>query len=619
MQHRRLLLGLAACAVAWKQPYNPDDCSIKEGGFLRCRQPDGGYCTKRYSASDLSVDHMRRHCPEYSSSHTPRFDLPILCGSGKHDDELAQAIANFMFQSCTVWCVFSDTVPTERAWIWDRRGCWTPNLGCVNFQAERDHAISAKQKFCVDLRTARELIERGKFAGAWQMFDMLLTKGLDETPAERADLLANRGLASTELGRLEGGKADLDQAIALDPTNPALFVLRAKARLLSGATKAAEEDLAQAEALPANTEQFIQLKTQISRVRNQIESAAADLAEAAKAFDSGILVSARMLYEKVLRVMPHSPSVRMNMAECDMESASEQKAEEVLSEMTGVLKRDSSNIQALLLRGKAYGILGNLDSALNHVKEALKFDPDHKRAKAEFKRLRKMQSKNTEAQDFANKGRAKQAVESWAEMVALNPPRTLLKSVHLKMCQQLSLMRRFKEAEESCTKSLDIDSNNVEALIARGDARLEQDDFDKAVRDLEMAFNTQEGRTRTVQQKLERAKQLLKQSKMKDYYKILGVSRQATPKEIKTAYRKLALQWHPDKHQGDAKADAETKFQEIAMAYEVLNDPEKRAMVDRGQDPNDQSQGGGGHGPFGGGFQNAGFNMNGRTFHFRFN
>jgi curved DNA-binding protein len=66
-----------------------------------------------------------------------------------------------------------------------------------------------------------------------------------------------------------------------------------------------------------------------------------------------------------------------------------------------------------------------------------------------------------------------------------------------------------------------------------------------------------------------------------DYYEALGVSRTATEKEIKTAYRKLARQHHPDLHQGDAKKAAEEKFKIINEAYEVLGDPEKRSKYDR--------------------------------------
>ena len=60
-----------------------------------------------------------------------------------------------------------------------------------------------------------------------------------------------------------------------------------------------------------------------------------------------------------------------------------------------------------------------------------------------------------------------------------------------------------------------------------------------------------------------------------DYYKMLGVSNDATGTELKKAYRKLALKYHPDKNQGDKAA--EDKFKEISVAYEVLGDEDKRA------------------------------------------
>src|SRR5437870_13901063 len=65
----------------------------------------------------------------------------------------------------------------------------------------------------------------------------------------------------------------------------------------------------------------------------------------------------------------------------------------------------------------------------------------------------------------------------------------------------------------------------------------------------------------------------------RDYYEVLGVQRTATVDDIKKAYRKLAVKYHPDKNPGDA--DAEEKFKEAAEAYGVLSDDEKRARYDR--------------------------------------
>ena len=91
-----------------------------------------------------------------------------------------------------------------------------------------------------------------------------------------------------------------------------------------------------------------------------------------------------------------------------------------------------------------------------------------------------------------------------------------------------------------------------------------------------------------------------------DFYAVLGVSRDATPEEIKRAYRNLSKEWHPDKHKGDNAA--EQKFKEINAAYEVLGNAEKRARYDRFG----SAEGPGGFGGGAGGFDFSGFqNMGG--------
>lgn len=86
----------------------------------------------------------------------------------------------------------------------------------------------------------------------------------------------------------------------------------------------------------------------------------------------------------------------------------------------------------------------------------------------------------------------------------------------------------------------------------------------------------------------------------RDYYEVLGVAKNATPEEIKKAYRKKAIQYHPDKNPGDK--EAEEKFKEAAEAYDVLSDAQKRAKYDQFGHSMGPQGFGGGAGGFGGGF-----------------
>ncbi len=108
---------------------------------------------------------------------------------------------------------------------------------------------------------------------------------------------------------------------------------------------------------------------------------------------------------------------------------------------------------------------------------------------------------------------------------------------------------------------------------------------------------------------LEQAKQLEKKAKKRDYYEILGVDRNASEADIKKAYKKLAIKYHPDRNNEseETKKMAEKKFIDVNDAYSVLTDPKKKSMFDQGIDPLNPEEGGGASG----GFANASdiFNM----------
>jgi len=101
-----------------------------------------------------------------------------------------------------------------------------------------------------------------------------------------------------------------------------------------------------------------------------------------------------------------------------------------------------------------------------------------------------------------------------------------------------------------------------------------------------------------------------------DYYELLEVERTADDKTLKSAYRRLAMQWHPDRNPGDTAAEA--RFKAINEAYDCLKDPQKRAAYDRFGKAAFQGGGGGGHGGFGpddiGGFSDIFENIFGDVF-----
>ncbi|GBR51255.1 molecular chaperone DnaJ [Neokomagataea thailandica NBRC 106555] len=95
---------------------------------------------------------------------------------------------------------------------------------------------------------------------------------------------------------------------------------------------------------------------------------------------------------------------------------------------------------------------------------------------------------------------------------------------------------------------------------------------------------------------------------MKDPYAVLGVSKTATDKDIRSAYRRLAKQYHPDHNPNNT--DAEEKFKAVGQAYNIIGDKEKRARFDRGEIGSDGQE----RGPFGAGFGQGGFGGNAQGF-----
>lgn len=299
---------------------------------------------------------------------------------------------------------------------------------------------------------------------------------------------------------------------------------------------------------------------------------------------------------------------------------------ESIADTGKVLKIESDNIEALQLRGEAYYQLGELDMSLNHYRKGLKLDPEHKGCKDSYKTVKKIVDLFKKADSLTEKGDHKGSVELLKKVLTIdthNHP--ILVKAHNALAQAFRRTKQFKEAKEALLFVLKINDQDGQAHRMLGEVLMENEDFDEAVHHYKRAVELLQN-DHGAQEDLRKAEAALKQSKQKDYYKILGVSRKATLKEIKKAYREQALQWHPDKHTGeDEKERAEKQFQLVAEAYEILSDGDKRAAYDRGEDVTGNPQGQQQHNPFAHfqqghpfGHPFGGRQQGGHQFHFQF-
>ncbi|CAA2953897.1 dnaJ P58IPK homolog [Olea europaea subsp. europaea] len=433
------------------------------------------------------------------------------------------------------------------------------------------------------------------------LFLQPLVAALDGQPSDAAALF-ERASQSIKVKKYSEALDDLNAAIEADPGLSDAYWHRAS--ILRRFCRYEESE--------KSYKKFLEMKPKNSAAEkelSQLFQAQSALDSAKSLFDSGDFTKALEFIDKVVLVFSPACSnakllkVRLLLSAKDYSSA--------IAETGYILKEDEDNLEALLLRGRAYYYLADHDVAVRHYQKGLRLDPEHSELKKAYFGLKNLLKKTKSAEDNASKGKLRRAVEEYKTALALDPDHTAYNvHLHLGLCKVLVKLGRGKEAVTSCSGALEIDEELIEALVQRGEAKLLVEDWEGAVADLKSAAE-KSPQDMNIREALMRAERSLKLSQRKDYYKILGISKTAPMSEIKRAYKKLALQWHPDKN-ADNRAEAEAKFQEIAAAYEILGDEEKRTKYDMGEDIDEgMGMGGGGFNPFGGGGQGQQY-----TFHF---
>eukprot|EP00486_Rosalina_sp_Unknown_P000486 CAMPEP_0201566146 /NCGR_PEP_ID=MMETSP0190_2-20130828/5713_1 /ASSEMBLY_ACC=CAM_ASM_000263 /TAXON_ID=37353 /ORGANISM="Rosalina sp." /LENGTH=585 /DNA_ID=CAMNT_0047984447 /DNA_START=99 /DNA_END=1856 /DNA_ORIENTATION=+ len=259
-----------------------------------------------------------------------------------------------------------------------------------------------------------------------------------------------------------------------------------------------------------------------------------------------------------------------------------------LSQATNVLRWNKNNSEVTKLRAIALFRNGSTDSAIKHLQQILRKDPDNKDVKVLFKTFKSI-GRAKEAGNKAFKSNdLDEAIVKYTECLKLDPTNLKFNSVLYSNRAAIFLKKKkWQLAYDDATIAVDMDPAYIKAYGRRIQSLYGLERYDEAVGDAEKALRLDPS-SNDLKQQLRQAKIELKKSKQKNYYKILGVEKDATEKEIKKGFRKMAMKWHPDKFASEGEEEqkkAEEKFKEIGEAYEVLKDPKMKQRYDAGVDP----------------------------------
>mmetsp|Transcript_862 Transcript_862/g.1241 ORF Transcript_862/g.1241 Transcript_862/m.1241 type:complete len:395 (-) Transcript_862:30-1214(-) len=333
-----------------------------------------------------------------------------------------------------------------------------------------------------------------------------------------------------------------------------------------------------------------ELKSEVSAGAQDAEACAGEVRAAQSALAQHNYPEANHFFGMALSHMEQAPDILFMKAQAEFELGDYFG---VVSDTGKILKMHKQNIEAYQLRGEAYYRIGEHDVAVQHFREGLKLDPEHKGCKAGHKLIKSIMKKEKRGDDAHAAGRHEDAIEYWIQAINIDPSHTAFSTpTMMKIIKSYTASGQHDKAMNEA-KMLSDENESLESLFVLGDAQMGAELYQEAVNTFRTAMDFEPNdRERETQEKLRNAETALKQSKEKNYYKILAVPRTAGKKEIKSAYRKLALEWHPDKNEDKEKA--QKMFQDISEAYEVLSDEELKGKYDRGEDVFDNQGGGGG-------------------------
>jgi DnaJ family protein C protein 3 len=246
------------------------------------------------------------------------------------------------------------------------------------------------------------------------------------------------------------------------------------------------------------------------------------------------------LLSNAIQTCPQAAQLRLLRADAYIKKSESDMA---IGDLVRATSLKPDNLDALVKLADIHMSMGEPSECLKHIKQCLHADPENKKCKALFKKTKKLEKTFKRAEDAMIQSDFKQVLEVLndsllKEAEAVEGPRMKLR-VYEMACKAHAELKDAKQTISFCTKVLKLDENNIDALAARGEMYIQEEDYEAAQRDYSKAHGIDQN-NRKIVEGLHRAQKMAKTAARKDYYKILGVSRTANKKEIKKGYRAMA-------------------------------------------------------------------------------
>lgn len=237
-----------------------------------------------------------------------------------------------------------------------------------------------------------------------------------------------------------------------------------------------------------------------------------------------------------------------------------------------LLRNNNQDPEALVLRGRVLYGQGDNEKAISFFRMAVSCDPDFRDAIKWLRIVQKLDRMKEEGNAEFKSGRYQAAILKYSGALEVDATNKGMNAKLLQNRAQCKIkLKQYDEAIADSDRAVSLDPGYTKARKTKANALGQAGKWEDSVKEWK-AIHDLDPEDRTIPKEIRKAELELKKSQRKDYYKIMGLEKDAGPDEIKRAYRKMAVKLHPDKNPGDEHA--EEKFKDMQEAYETLSDPE---------------------------------------------